>query len=160
MFYFLFFIFLLLRSPRRPTAANNGQRRPTKANEGQRRPTKAHSSQRRPTTANEGQRRPTQVNEGPQQPRRPTQAHEDQKGPKRRVWRRLGRFVGMSPRQPAAPHLPHPSLARTRPTKAHEGPQQPRRPTQAHEEEKGPKRRVWRRLGPRCVFLNYFSAFY
>src|ERR1700678_2577214 len=28
------------------------------------------------------------------------------------------------------------------------------------EEKEGPKRRVWRRLGPRCVFFNFFSLFY
>src|ERR1700678_1970207 len=91
------------------------------------RPTKAHSSQRRPTKANAGQRRPTQANEGPQHP---TQANEDKNGPKR--GRRLVRFVGSSARQPAAPHPPHPSLAQTRPTKAHEG---QRRPTKR---KKGP----------------------
>src|ERR1700678_2001366 len=92
------------------------------------------------------------AHKGPQQP---TQAHEDKKGPKRRIWRRLGRFVGSSPRQPAAPHPPHPSLARTRPTKAHKSLQ---RPTQAYEEEKGPKRRQTRHLGPRCVFFILFFA--
>ena len=49
VFYILFFIFLLLRSPQRPTAANDGQRRPTKANAGQRRLTAA-------TKANAGPR--------------------------------------------------------------------------------------------------------
>src|SRR5271168_4656434 len=29
---------------------------------------------------------------------------------------------------------------------------------QAHEEEKGPKRRVWRRLGPRCIFFILFFS--
>src|SRR5271168_922590 len=48
-FYFLFFI--LLQSPRRPTAANAGQRRSTQA----------HSSQQRPM---QGPRQPTQANEG------------------------------------------------------------------------------------------------
>src|ERR1700678_2766882 len=33
-----------------------------------------------------------------------TGANKEKKGPKRRVWRRLGRFVGSSPRQPAARH--------------------------------------------------------
>src|ERR1700678_1871271 len=56
--------------PAAPPAANDGQRRPTMATEGQRRPTKAHISQQRRTKANAGQRR--------------------QKGPKQRVWRRLG----------------------------------------------------------------------
>src|ERR1700678_107167 len=49
----------------------------------------------------------------------------DNNGPKRCQTRRLGHFVGLSPRQPAAPHLPHPSLAWTRPTKAHAGRQEP-----------------------------------
>src|ERR1700678_1139596 len=92
------------------------------------------------------------AHKGPQQP---TQAHEDKKGPKRRIWRRLGRFVGSSPRQPAAPHPPHPSLARTRPTKAHKSLQ---RPTQAYEEEKGPKQRQTCHLGLRCVFFILFFA--
>src|SRR5271168_786684 len=92
------------------------------------------------------------AHKGPQQPRRPMQAHKEEKGPKRRKTRRLGPrcvfyfiflrfidnnspkrpqtrrlgcFVGLSPHQPAAPHSPHPSLARTRPTKAHEGRQEP-----------------------------------
>src|SRR5271168_3042069 len=64
----------------------------------------------------------------------------------------------LSPHQPAAPHPPHPSLSWTRPTKAHEGPQHPRRLTQAHEEETGPKQRQMRRLGPRCVFLKLFFS--
>jgi hypothetical protein len=40
-----------------------------------------------------------------------------------------------------------------------------RKPTEAHSRyrrttktEKGPKRRVWRRLGPRCFFLIFFSS--
>src|SRR5271168_2976124 len=98
------------------TAANDGQRRPTQVNEGPQRPTKANAGQRRPTRfglvyvffrvlfqtnyliqvlfsraqANAGQRRPTAANDGQ---RRPTQAHKDKKGPKRRVWRRLGHYM-------------------------------------------------------------------
>src|SRR5271168_917566 len=71
----LFFIFLLLRSPRRFTAANDGQRRPTKANAGQRRPTAANAGQCRPTKTHGSQRRPTKASAGPRR----------QKGPKRRV---------------------------------------------------------------------------
>src|ERR1700678_2087602 len=79
-------------------------------------------------------------------------AHEEEKGPKQRKTRRLGPrcvfyfiflrfidnnspkrpqtrclgcFVGLSPHQPAAPHSPHPSLAWTRPMKAHKGRQEP-----------------------------------
>src|ERR1700678_1967229 len=78
-------------------------------------------------------------------------AHEEEKGPKQRKTRRLGPrcifcfiflrfidnnspkrpqtrclgcFVGLSPHQLAAPHSPHHSWARTRPTKAHEGRQE------------------------------------
>src|ERR1700678_1939936 len=102
-FFHCTFIYLLLRSPGRPTAANDGQHRPTKANAGPQRrkraqttpgaslgpqvsfffsfsvllTTKAHSSQRRPTQANTGQCRPTK-------------AHEDETGPKRRQTRCLG----------------------------------------------------------------------
>src|SRR5271168_3539018 len=109
--YLAFLIFLLLLSPGRPTAANNGQRRPTKANEDKKGPNDAsgvvwalgvflfhlfyfilittrHESPRQSMTANEGQRRPTAANTCPQRPtaandgqRRPTQAHEDKKGP-------------------------------------------------------------------------------
>src|SRR5271155_190658 len=111
------------KGPQRPTTANDGQRRPTTANAGQRRSTKAHSGQRRPTQANAGpyvsalrmfffhvlfqtnyliqvlfsrvqanagRQRPTAANDGQ---RRPTQAHRDKKGPKRRVWRRLGHYM-------------------------------------------------------------------
>ena len=65
---------MLHSSQRRPTQVNEGPQQPTMANEGQRRPTKAHSSH---WVANDGQQRPTK-------------AHADEKGPKRRVWRRLG----------------------------------------------------------------------
>src|SRR5271168_5163118 len=121
--YLAFLIFLLLLSPGRPTAANNGQRRPTKANEDKkgpndasgvvwalgvflfhflyfilittrhespRQPMTANKGQRRPTKANDGQRRPTQVGKGPQQPMTANEGQQRQKGPKRRVWRRLG----------------------------------------------------------------------
>src|ERR1700678_3943024 len=87
------------------------------------------------------------AHKGPQQPRRPMQAHKEEKGPKRRVWRRLGprcvffliiflHFVGSSPHQPAARHPPDPSLAWTTAptpplaTKANAG---QRRPTAANE---------------------------
>src|ERR1700678_2580152 len=45
----------------------------------------------------------------------------DNNGPKQTQTCRLGPrcFVCSSPRQPVAPHLPHPSLAWTTPTKAH-----------------------------------------
>src|ERR1700678_469736 len=108
---------------RRSTKAHSGQRRPTTANDSQRRSTKAHSGQRRPTQANAGpyvsalrmfffhvlfqtnyliqvlfsrvqanagRQRPTAANDGQ---RRRTQAHRDKKGPKRRVWRRLGHYM-------------------------------------------------------------------
>src|ERR1700678_4211878 len=108
------------KGPQRPTTANDGQRQPTQANAGQRRPTAANEGQRRPTQAhtfrpyvcfffhvlfqtnyliqvlfsrvqaNAGRQRPTAANDGQ---RRPTQAHRDKKGPKRRVWRRLGHYM-------------------------------------------------------------------
>src|SRR5271168_3359059 len=40
--------------------------------------------------ANAGRRRPTAANDGQQ---RPMQAHKDKKGPKQRVWRRLGHYM-------------------------------------------------------------------
>src|ERR1700678_2526370 len=46
--YILFFIFLLLQSPRRPTAANDGQRRSTKAHSSQQRPMQAHEDEKGP----------------------------------------------------------------------------------------------------------------
>src|ERR1700678_1549113 len=53
-----------------------------------------------------------------------------------------------------------------RPTKAHSSHwvanDGQRRPTKAHKDEKGPKRRVRRRLGPRCVFFSFilFYSYY
>src|SRR5271155_3729475 len=104
------------KGPQRPTTANDSQRRPTQVNEGPQRPTKANAGQRRPirfgltyvffrvlfqtnyliqvlfsrVQANAGRQRPTAANDGQ---RRPTQAHRDKKGPKRRVWRRLGHYM-------------------------------------------------------------------
>src|SRR5271168_1761442 len=80
----------------------------------------------------------------------------DNNGPKRRQTRRLGRFVGLSPCQSAAPHLPHPSLARTRPTKAHSSQEGQRRPTKR---KKGPNdaSRVVCALGV-CFFHLIFSV--
>src|ERR1700678_3632540 len=85
---------------RRSTKAHSGQRRPTQANAG------PYVSALRMfffrvlfqtnyliqvlfsrVQANAGPQRPTAANDGQ---RRPTQAHKDKKGPKRRVWRRLG----------------------------------------------------------------------
>src|ERR1700678_1540811 len=84
-------------------------------------------------------------------PRMLTGANEEKKGPKRRVWRRLGRFVGSSPRQPAARHPPDPSLGWTRPTKAHEGRQEPTK------RNKGPNdaRRVIWALGASFFKINF-----
>src|SRR5271168_637922 len=48
LMYILFFIFLLLRSPRRLTAANDGQRRSTKAHSSQQRPMQAHENEKKP----------------------------------------------------------------------------------------------------------------
>src|ERR1700678_4268703 len=102
--------------PQWPMTANDSQRRPTQVNEGPQRPTTAKEGQRRPTRfglmyvffrvlfqtnyliqvlfsraqANAGRQRPTAANDGQQ---RPTQAHKDKKGPKRRVWRRLGHYM-------------------------------------------------------------------
>src|ERR1700678_1710200 len=173
--YISFLIFLLLLSPGRPTAANNGQQRPTQAqkgpqkpttaNEGQRRPTKAHSSQPRPTQAHEGPQQLTMANEGQRRPRkahssqrRPTKAHKDEKGPM--TWTgEMGRV--MAGARDASPRYVltfffcfiiiiidvflgvayfAPGTGRKRP-------------------QNGPKRRVWRRLGLRYLFVNIFPAF-
>src|SRR5271155_1325540 len=98
---------------RRPTTANDSQRRPTQVNEGPQRPTKANAGPYvsalrmfffhvlfqtnyliqvlfSRVQANAGRQRPTAANDGQ---RRPTQAHRDKKGPKRRVWRRLGHYM-------------------------------------------------------------------
>src|ERR1700678_488927 len=86
-FFYCTFIYLLLRSPGRPTAANDGQRRPTKTKKG---PNDArcvvwalgkgflwfflrfidNASPQQPTTANAGQHRPTKANAGPQRRKR------------------------------------------------------------------------------------------
>src|SRR5271168_1662994 len=91
------------KGPQRPTTANDSQRRPTQVNEG------PHVSALRMfffrvlfqtnyliqvlfsrVQANAGRQRPTAANDGQ---RRPTQAHRDKKGPKRRVWCRLGHYM-------------------------------------------------------------------
>src|SRR6202522_2855677 len=134
VFYFLFFIFLLLRSPRRPTAANNGQRRPTKANEGQRRPTKAHSSQQRPTTANKGQRRPTKAHS---RQRRPTKANAGPRRPKRAQTTRLASFGPFRRYVTTSAGCTTPATPLIGPDEAHES---PRRPTAAKKANAGPQR--------------------
>src|ERR1700678_5561 len=79
-------------SPRKPTAASEGQRRPTqahssprKANAGPRRPTAPNDGQRRPTAPNDGQRRPTAAHGRPTQahkgPQHPTTANDGQRRP-------------------------------------------------------------------------------
>src|ERR1700678_1740237 len=101
------------KGPQRPTTANDSQRRPTQVNEGPQRPTKANAGPYvsalrmfffrvlfqtnyliqvlfSRVQANAGRQRPTAANDGQ---RRPTQAHKDKKGPKRRVWRRLGHYM-------------------------------------------------------------------
>jgi hypothetical protein len=173
--YISFLIFLLLLSPGRPTAANNGQRRPTQAhkgpqqlttaNEGQRRPRKAHSSQRRPTQAHEGPQQLTMANEGQRRPRkahssqrRPTKAHKDEKGPERRIG---GVFFLMyilflifllllSPGRPTAAND-----GQQRPTQAHKGPQQlttanegQRRPRKARSSQRRPTKAHKDEKGP------------
>src|ERR1700678_3266079 len=109
---------------------------PTKAYEGQPRPTKRKKGSKVPKVrvffivhlfiyyyeAREGPQQPTTANAGPRRRKRATNHNL--------VW-----FVTTS----AGCNTPTTPLARTTPTKAYEGPQQPRRPTQAHEEEKGPK---------------------
>src|SRR5271168_63563 len=101
--------------------------------------------------------------------RRPTKAHEDEKGPKRRVWRRLGpRCVSFSfilfysyyyeTRKPTAAND-----GQQRQTQVSKGPQQPMTANKGQRRQKGPKRRVWRRLGPRCVsfsFILFYSYYY
>src|ERR1700678_2838326 len=101
------------KGPQRPTTANDSQRRPTQVNEGPQRPTKANAGPYvsalrmfffrvlfqtnyliqvlfSRVQANAGRQRPTAANDGQ---RRRTQAHKDKKGPKRRVWRRLGHYM-------------------------------------------------------------------
>src|ERR1700678_4452695 len=101
------------KGPQRPTTANDSQRRPTQVNEGPQRPTKANAGPYvlalrmfffrvlfqtnyliqvlfSRVQANAGRQRPTAANDGQ---RRPTKAHKDKKGPKRRVWRRLGHYM-------------------------------------------------------------------
>src|SRR5271168_1775538 len=101
------------KGPQRPTMANDSQRRPTQVNEGPQRPTKANAGSYvsalrmfffhvlfqtnyliqvlfSRVQANAGRQRPTAANDGQ---RRPTQAHRDKKGPKRRVWCRLGHYM-------------------------------------------------------------------
>src|ERR1700678_3976976 len=109
---------------------------PRKAYEGQSRPTKRKKGSKVPKVrvffivhlfiyyyeAREGPQQPTMANAGPRRRKRATNHHL--------VW-----FVTTS----AGCNTPTTPLARTPPTNAYEGPQQPRRPTQAHEEEKGPK---------------------
>src|ERR1700679_2089793 len=52
-------------SPRKPTAATDGQRRPMQAHSS---PRKANAGPRRPTAPNDGQRRPTEPNDGQRRP--------------------------------------------------------------------------------------------
>src|SRR5271168_3079078 len=98
--------------------------------------TTRYESPRQPMTANEGQRRSTKAN-------------QDKKGPNDAsgvVWA-LGVFLF---------HVFYFILITTR----HES---PRQPMTAHEDEKGPKQRVWRCLGPRCVsfsFILFYSYYY
>src|SRR5271168_448163 len=90
---------------------------------------KAHSSQRRPTLAHKEEKGPKRRKTRRLGPRCVFYfiflCFIDNNSPKQPQTRRLGCFVGLSPHQLAAPHSPHPSLARTRPTKAHEGRQEP-----------------------------------
>src|ERR1700678_413563 len=84
-------------SPRQPTTANKGQGRPTAANDGQRRPTQAHEDKKGPNDASGVVwalgvffqlsfvsylciTLTTRLWRG----------NEEENGPKRRIWRRLG----------------------------------------------------------------------
>src|ERR1700678_2720702 len=151
-FFYCTFIYLLLRSPGRPTAANDGQRRPTKTKKAPNDArgvvwalgkvffcffsvlltTQAHSSQRRPTQANTGQHRPMKANAGPRRRKGAQTTPGASLGPQGSFFFFFLRFIdNESPQQP---------------TTANAG---QRRPMQAHKDKKGPKRRQARRLGPR-----------
>src|ERR1700678_1936732 len=86
----------------------------------------------------------TKAHEGPQQPTkayRPTKMENSPNDGEVRVFFTVHFIFYFLYYQPAAPHPPHPSLAWTTATKAHEGPSSQRRPTQAHEDGKQHKRR-------------------
>src|ERR1700678_116736 len=151
-FFYCTFIYLLLRSPGRPTAANDGQRRPTKTKKAPNDArgvvwalgkvffcffsvlltTQAHSSQRRPTQANTGQHRPT----------------KDNAGPRRRKGATGKFFFSFSVLLTTKAHS-----SQGRPTQANTG---QCRPTKAHEDKTGPKLHQTRRLCQRCVFSFLF----
>src|SRR6202522_2190310 len=136
-FFHCTFIYLLLRSPGRPTAANDGQRRPTKTKKGPnnarrvvwalgkvffgfflrfidnaspQQPTPANAGQHRPTQANEGQCRPTKTKKGPNDARHVAWATGE-------FFFFFLRFIdNESPQQPTTANAGH-----RRPTKANEG---------------------------------------
>src|ERR1700678_3804337 len=87
--YILFFVFLLLQSPRRPTAANEGQCRPTKSKKA---PPALHCHQRVMTTRW-------------WLPRPPSALHHHQQVTTTRWW---------SPRPPPALHLPSTATNKSR----------------------------------------------
>src|ERR1700678_3964955 len=98
--------------------------------------TTRHESPQQPTQANAGARKPMTANEGQ---RRPTAANA-------------------GPQRPTAAND-----GQQRPTQVSEGPQQPMTANKGQRRQKGPKRRVWRCLGPRCVsfsFILFYSYYY
>src|SRR6202522_3296163 len=125
-FFHCTFIYLLLRSPGRPTAANDGQRRPTKTKKG-------HKSQPRVVRHHVSRLQHTHHTFGPDDAheglRRPPAAKKANPGPRRgkRAQRYL-RYVFFL--------LYIYLFITTKPGKAHSS---QRRPTQAHEDEKGPQ---------------------
>src|ERR1700678_2203295 len=120
------FIYLLLRSPGRPTAANDGQRRPTKTKKG-------HKSQPRVVCHHVSRLQHTHHTFGPddahERLRRPPAAKKANPGTRRgkraQSYLRYVLFLWYI-------YL----FITTKPGKAHSS---QRRPTQAHEDEKGPE---------------------
>src|ERR1700678_1936728 len=96
-------------------------------------------------------RKPTKAPAANEGPRRPTKMENSTSDGEVRVFLPVHFIFYFLYYQPAAPHPPHPSLAWTTATKAHEG---PRRPTKR---EKGPNdaRRVVWAIG-KFFYLMYF----
>src|SRR5271168_2264742 len=77
--------------------------------------------------------------------------------------KRLGDVEGQC--RPTKAHSSHwvANDGQRRPTQVSEGPQQPMTANKGQQRQKGPKRRIWRCLGPRCVsfsFILFYSYYY
>src|ERR1700678_4182836 len=149
-FFYCTFIYLLLRSPGRPTAANDGQRRPTKTKKG---PNDArrvvwarvkvffwfflcfidNESPQQPTTANTGQHRPMKANAGPRRRKRAQTTPGASLGPQVSFFFFFLRFIdNESPQQPTTANAghrrpPQANEGQCRPTKTKKGPNDARR---------------------------------